>query len=83
MASFFYEAPDGFIILCGGIAPFERKHGLALKGIYTQFGKCMVTCDDTRILLQTEKPIPRGTTIRAAGKTIKLTKSVNYLEIKL
>ncbi len=83
MARFFYEAPDGSIILCGGIAPFERKSGLALKGIYTPYGKCTVTCDNTHILLQTEKPLPCGTTIHAAGKTIKLTKSVYSVEIKL
>ena len=83
MVRFFYEEPDGTIILCGGIAPFERKRGLTLKGIYTQFGRCSVTCDEKRILLQTEKPIQRGITISAAGKTITLDKPTNTVEIKL
>ncbi|MBR4220300.1 MAG: hypothetical protein IKR81_04030 [Victivallales bacterium] len=83
MARFFYEAPDGSIILCGGIAPFERKHELALKGFYTQFGKCSVICDEKRILLQTERPLPCGMTIIAAGKTLMLDKVVKNLEIKL
>ena len=82
MARFYYETPDGAIILCGGIAPFERKCGLALKGVYTQFGKCSVTCDEKRILLQTEKPLPAGTTILANGKAIMLDKPSNKLEIK-
>ena len=83
MARFFYEAPDGSIILCGGLAPFERKRGLALKGVYTHFGKCSVTCDEKRILLQTERLLPRGTTILANGKAITLDKPAKKLEIKL
>ena len=83
MTRFFYEAPDGSIILCGGIAPFERIRGLALKGIYTQFGKCSITCNENRILLQTERLLPRGTTILANGKAITLDKPAKKLEIKL
>ena len=81
MERFLHETPDGSIILCGGIAPFERRRGVSLKGIHTRFGKCTVTCDEKQILLQAEKSLPPGLTVVASGKRIVLKRPQKRVKV--
>ena len=74
IARLFYETPDGTIILCGGIAPFERKAGLSLRNLHTQYGKITLTCTDKMLNLKTQTPLPAGKTLVVNGKKYTLDK---------
>ena len=60
LSRFWYELPDGCIIVGGGLNPFEREKCPKLIGIYTRFGKTDVVVEANRILVKTEKPMPKG-----------------------
>ena len=75
IARLFYEAPDGIIYLCGGLAPFERKEGIGFRNLYTQYGKTTITCTGNEVTLQTQAPLPAGKTIVVNGKKYTLKKA--------
>ena len=60
LSRFWYELPDGCIIVGGGLNPFEREKCPKLFGIHTRFGKTDVVVEANRILVKTEKPMPKG-----------------------
>ena len=60
LSRFWYELPDGCIIVGGGLNPFEREKCPKLIGIHTRFGKTDVVVEANRILVKTEKPMPKG-----------------------
>ena len=60
LSRFWYELPDGCIIVGGGLNPFEREKGPKLIGIHTRFGKTDVVVEANRILVETEKLMPKG-----------------------
>jgi hypothetical protein len=60
LSRFWYELPDGRIIVGGGLNPFEREKCPKLIGIHTRFGRTDVVVEANRILVKTEKPMPKG-----------------------
>ena len=60
LSRFWYELPDGCIIVGGGLNPFEREKCPKLIGIHTRFGRTDVVVEANRILVRTEKPMPKG-----------------------
>ena len=60
LSRFWYELPDGCIIVGGGLNPFEREKCPKLIGIHTRFGRTDVMVEANRILIKTEKPLPKG-----------------------
>ena len=60
LSRFWYELPGGPIIVGGGLNPFEREKCPKLIGIYTRFGRTDVVVEANRILIKTEKPMPKG-----------------------
>ena len=60
LSRFWYELPDGCIIVGGGLNPFEREKCPKLIGIHTRFEKTNVVVEVNRILVKTEKPMPKG-----------------------
>ena len=59
LSRFWYELPDGCIIVGGGLNPFEREKCPKLVGIHTRFGRTDVVVEANRILVKTEKPMPK------------------------
>ena len=60
LSRFWYELPDGCIIVGGGLNPFEREKCPKLIGIHTRFGRTDVVVEAKRILIKTEKAMPKG-----------------------
>ena len=60
LSRFWYELPDGCIIVGGGLNPLEREKSPKMIGIHTRFGRTDVVVEANRILVKTEKLMPKG-----------------------
>ncbi|MCR4572412.1 MAG: hypothetical protein K5787_01460 [Lentisphaeria bacterium] len=60
LCRFWYELPDGRVIVGGGFNDFEREKCPQMLGLHTRLGKTDVMVEPERTVIKTEKNIPAG-----------------------